>query len=66
MGSPESCQTTGDWDATLRALCIYCGRALENSGGVSQVDHLWATTTIADGEFVHASCMLDRAERLAC
>ena len=44
---------------------MYCRRALHNSGGDSEVDHLWSTITCDHGEFVHAACMLDRAERLA-
>ena len=66
LGSTESRQATGSRGATLVALYIYCGRALDDFGGESEFDHLWATTTCAHGEFVLASCMLDRAERLAC
>ena len=39
---------------------------LENYGGDSEVDPLWATITCVHVEFVHVSCMLDCAERLAC
>ena len=80
LGSTESRQITGGRGATLGALCIYCGRALENSVGDSEVGHLWAensvgdsevghlwaTITCVDGEFVHASFILHRGERLAC
>ena len=62
LGSPESRQTTGDRDARLGVLCTYCGRALQDSSGHAGVDHLWSIIPCAHGEFVHAGCMLDRAE----
>ena len=49
LGSTEGRQTTEGRDATLGALCIYCGRALEDSVGDSEVGHLWATIARAHG-----------------
>ena len=66
LGSTESRQTMGGTDITLGIICIYCGRGLENSVGDSEVGHLWSTIACAHGEYVHATCMLDRTERLAC
>ena len=40
LGSTESRQTTRRRDATLGALCIYCGPALEDCVGDSEVGHL--------------------------
>ena len=66
LGFTESRQTMGSRNTTQGALSIYCGRALENFVEDSEFGYLWATFTCAHGEFVHATCMLDRAERLAC
>ena len=49
LGSTEGRYTKEGRDATLEALCIYCGRALENSVGDSEVGHLWATIARAHG-----------------
>ena len=66
LDSPENRQTTRDRDARLGVLCNYCGRALHDSSGHTGADHLWSIVPCAHGEFVHAGCMLDRTERLAC
>ena len=67
LGPTGRRETTEDGDAAPRgALCIYCRRALHNSSGDSEVGYLRSTITCDHGEFVHAACMLDRAERLAC
>ena len=49
LGFTEGHQTTEGRDATLGALCIYYGCALENSAGDSEVGHLWATIARAHG-----------------
>ena len=66
LDCPESRQTTTDRDTGLGDLCTYCGRALQDSSGHAGVNHLWSVIPCAHGEFVHAGCMLDRAERLVC
>ena len=62
LGVTEGGQTAGNRGTSL---CTYCRRALEDSAGGSTVDSLWACISCPHGEQVHASCMLDRAERLA-
>ena len=62
LGVTEGGQTARN-RGTSRCAC--CWRALEDPTGGSAADSLRACIPCTQGEQVHASCMLDRAERLA-
>ena len=47
------------------AARTYCGRALDDSGDESEDNHVQVPIPCAHGGFVHARCMLHRAEHLA-
>ena len=55
----------GERENDAEASCTYCSRALVDSDGQSGDSHVRVPIPCTHGGFVHARCMLDRAERIA-